>query len=47
MIYMVVTEKKLVILLTIYYKKEEETVSDVYVYGLIDGYFLNSLPEEE
>ena len=46
-IYMVVTEKKIVIFLTIYYKKEDATVSDKYIDGLIDGYFLNSLPEEE
>ena len=29
------------------YKKEDATVSDVYVNGLIDGYFMSSLPEEE
>ena len=46
-IYMVVIEKKIVIMLTIYYKKEDATVSDVYINGLIDGYFMNSLPEEE
>ncbi|MCL2485908.1 MAG: type II toxin-antitoxin system RelE/ParE family toxin [Endomicrobia bacterium] len=45
-IYMVVTESKIVVFLTIYYKKEQPTVSDVYIKGLIDGYFLNSLPEE-
>jgi len=46
-IYMVVAESKIIVLLIIYYKKEQPTVSDVYIRGLIDGYFLNSLPEEE
>jgi len=46
-IYMVVTETKIVVFLTIYYKKEEAAVSDTYVSGLIDGYFINSLPEED
>jgi len=46
-IYMVVVENKIVVLLTMYYKKEDATVSDVYINGLIDGYFMNSLPEEE
>jgi len=46
-IYMVVTETKIVIFLTIYYKKEDATVSDNYINGLIDGYFINLLPEEE
>ena len=40
-IYMVVIETKIVIFLTIYYKKEDETVSDNYINGLIDGYFIN------
>ena len=47
LIYMVVTEFKIVIFLTIYYKKEEEVVSDTYINGLVDGYFLNLLQEEE
>lgn len=46
-IYMVVMETKTVIIFIIYYKKEQPTVSDTYINGLIDGYFLNSLPEEE
>ena len=45
-IYMAVTETKIVVFLTIYYKKEDSTVSDVYINGLIDGYFLSLLPEE-
>jgi len=45
-IYMVVIETKIVIFLTIYYKKEDETVSDNYINGLIDGYFINLLQEE-
>ena len=46
-IYLVVMESKIVVLLTIYYKKEQETVSDTYINGLIDGYFLHSLSEED
>ena len=46
-IYMVITEKKIVVFLTIYYKKEDATVPDKYIDGLIDGYLLNLLPEEE
>ena len=46
-IYMVVTENKVVVFLTMYYKKEDAAVSDNYINGLIDGYFLNLLPEEE
>ena len=46
-IYMVVTENKIVVFLTIYYKKEDEDIADIYLYGLIDGYFLHSLPEED
>ena len=46
-IYMVVTEYKIVVFLIIYYKKEQPTVSDTYIHGLIDGYFINSSPEEE
>jgi len=46
-IYMVVTETKIVVFLTIYYKKEDAVVSDNYINGLIDGYFLDLLPEGE
>ena len=46
-IYMVVTERKIVVFLTIYYKKEDATVPDKYIDGLIDGYLLNLLQEEE
>ena len=46
-VYIVVTEVKIVVFLTIYYKKEQPTVSNTYINGLIDGYFLNSSPEEE
>ena len=46
-IYLVRTENKIVVLMTMYYKKEDATVSDKYVNGLIDGYFLHSLPEED
>jgi len=46
-IYMAVTEYKIVVFLTIYYKKEQETISDSYIRALIDGYFINLLPEED
>ena len=46
-IYLVVTEEKIVVLLTIYYKKEQEDVTDTYVMGLIDGYFMGSLPYDD
>ena len=46
-IYMVVTETKIVVLLIIYYKKEQPAVSETYIKGLIDGYFLNSMAEED
>ena len=45
-IYMVVTENRIVVLLTMYYKKEDASVPDMYIRGLIDGYFLHTLPEE-
>ncbi|MCL2485910.1 MAG: hypothetical protein FWF32_07660 [Endomicrobia bacterium] len=45
-IYMVVTEFKIVVFLTIYYKKESPTVSDTYIGGLIDGYFIHSPTED-
>jgi len=44
--YMVVTETKIVVFLVIYYKKETPTVSDTYINGLIDGYFLASSDNE-
>ena len=46
-IYVVVTEVRLVVFLTIYYKKEKADVSDPYIEGLIDGYVLNMIPEDE
>ena len=46
-IYMVVTQDKIVVLLTIYYKKETESVSDTYISGLIDGYWLNDSNDDE
>jgi mRNA-degrading endonuclease RelE of RelBE toxin-antitoxin system len=45
--YVVITEKRIVVFLAIYYKKEEADVSDTYIRGLIDGVFLDLLPEEE
>jgi mRNA-degrading endonuclease RelE of RelBE toxin-antitoxin system len=46
-IYLVVTENKIIVLLTVYYKKEQEDADDTYINGLIDGYFLASLPETD
>jgi mRNA-degrading endonuclease RelE of RelBE toxin-antitoxin system len=46
-IYLVLYESHVVALLTIYYKKEYETISDVYIKGLIDGFFLDLIPCED
>lgn len=46
-VYIVITERKVVVLLTIYYKKEQATAPNNYINGLIDGYFLSMLPEED
>ena len=46
-IYMVLTETKIVVLLTIYYKKEQETIPDIYIDALTDGYFLALMLSEE
>ena len=46
-VYMVVTERRIVVLLCVYYKKEQEDVTDTYVMGLIDGYFLGALPYDD
>jgi len=46
-IYLVITEARIVVFLTIYYKKEQADVPDSYISGLIDGCFLDLLPEEE
>ena len=45
--YIVVSEQKLVVLVAIYYKKEQTTVTDTYIEGLIDGYFLDSVPYDD
>ena len=45
--YVVVMEQRIVVFLTIYYKKEDEIVTDAYVDGLINGYFLDTLPYED
>ena len=45
--YVVVMEQRIVVFLTIYYKKEDEAVTDAYVEGLINGYFLDALPYED
>jgi len=46
-IYFVVTEEKVVVLLTIYYKKKQADVEDIYVDGLINGYFMSKIPIDE
>ena len=46
-IYFVVTESKIVVLLTIYYKKEQEEFDEIYINGLIDGYFMSGLQLED
>ncbi|GHV43704.1 hypothetical protein FACS189490_13920 [Clostridia bacterium] len=46
-IYAVITEIKIVVFLAIYYKKEHESLTDTYISGLIDGYFLDSAEESE
>ena len=47
LIYMALTRDKVVVFMALYYKKEQPTISDAYINGLIDGYFLASLPEED
>jgi len=46
-IYMVVQEKRVVGLLAIYYKKETDTLSDTYIQGLVDGFLITVLPDDE
>jgi mRNA-degrading endonuclease RelE of RelBE toxin-antitoxin system len=46
-IYLVVTENKIIVLLTIYYKKEWADADDIYISGLIDGYFMSKLPPND
>ena len=46
-IYLAMHETRIVALLTMYYKKEQETVSEAYIKGLIDGFFLDLLPYED
>ena len=46
-IYLVATEARIVAFMTIYYKKEEPDVPDSYIDGLIDGFLLDLLPEED
>ena len=45
--YIVITESRIVVLLTIYYKKEDEVLTDAYIDGLIAGYFLDEINEDE
>ena len=46
-IYLARHDRRTVAFLFIYYKKEHESLSDTYVKALVDGYFLDLLPEEE
>ena len=46
-IYIVATQNRAVGLLEIYYKKEVEDLPDNYIQGLIDGFLLNLLPDDE
>ena len=46
-IYLVATGNHVVGLLAIYYKKETEALSDNYIQGLIDGFLLALLPDDE
>jgi mRNA-degrading endonuclease RelE of RelBE toxin-antitoxin system len=45
--YIVVTARRIIVFLTIYYKKEDESVTDAYVDGLINGIFLDTMPEDD
>jgi mRNA-degrading endonuclease RelE of RelBE toxin-antitoxin system len=46
-IYMIKTAHKVIVLMTIYAKSEQETISDQYVEALVQGYFMQQLPEED
>ena len=46
-IYLVATQNRVVGLLEIYYKKEVETLPDTYIQGLIDGFLLTLLPDDD
>ena len=46
LIYIAKHDNRIIAFLCIYYKKEDETVTDTYVKGLIDGYFLTTIKEE-
>ena len=46
-VYMAVSKLKVVVILTIYYKKEQADATDIYIKGLIDGFFLEYLPDED
>ena len=46
-IYLVATQNRVVGLLEIYYKKEIESLPDAYIQGLIDGFLLTLLPDNE
>ena len=46
-IYLVATQNRVVGLLEIYYKKEVESLPDNYIQGLIDGFLLTILPDDE
>ena len=48
-IYAVVAREpiSIVVLITVYYKKEQVSVTETYIKGLIDGFFLESAPYDE
>ena len=46
-VYAVVSQNSIVVLITVYYKKEQTDVTDSYVRGLIDAYFLENTPASE
>ena len=46
-VYLVARQNRVVGLLAIYYKKEIETLPENYIKGLIDGFLLGLLPDDE
>jgi mRNA-degrading endonuclease RelE of RelBE toxin-antitoxin system len=45
--YFIVTEWRIVVFATVYYKKEQPTVSDAHINGLIDGFFIDTMPFDD
>ena len=46
-VYAVVSHDFIVVLITVYYKKEQTDVTEAYIRGLIDAYFLENTPIED